>query len=190
MARLRDAGTQQQDSHQKAGPRISKSLRRHGKGSAKHRMVIQTADRSDVGFIRSLSEAVFSQYGPYGSMLAEWFLSGLVVAQKAVMGKTPSGFVMLGIITNDPFDRRIAELVAVAVAPDCRRMGIGDRLMTAGLRMAEERLVEQVILHTGVDNLAAQALFEKHGFALSGRKERFYPNGQNALMMTRAMGAP
>ncbi|MDZ7699690.1 MAG: N-acetyltransferase [Deltaproteobacteria bacterium] len=187
IARLRDAGTQQQDSHQKADPRISKNLRHHGKGSAKPKIVIQKADRSDVGFIRSLSETVFSPYGPYGNLLPEWFLTGLVVALKAVMRKTPRGFFMLGIMDKGPLRIRRAELVAVAVEPEFQGMGVGDRLMTAGLKMAEERSIEQVILHTGVDNLAAQALFEKHGFVLSGRKEGFYPNGQNALKMTRAM---
>lgn len=187
MARLRDSGTYQQNPHQKTGSSISKSLRSYGNEPERPKIVIKAADHSDAGFIRSLSESVFSQYGPYENLLPEWFLSGLVLTLKAVIRKTPMGFIMLGIITNDPFDKRIAELVAVAVAPDGRRMGIADRLMTAGLRMAEERFVQQVILHTGVENLAAQALFEKHGFVSSERKKGFYPNGQNALMMVKAI---
>ena len=92
---------------------------------------------------------------------------------------------MLERIVGKAVSPRTSELLAVAVEPWARNQGVGDRLMEEIIRKAERLLVEKLVLHTAVDNLAGQALFGKHGFVVHGIEKEFYPEGQNALVMHR-----
>lgn len=82
---------------------------------------------------------------------------------------------------------RISEVLAIAVEPWVRNQGVGDRLMEEIIRRADMFQVDKLVLHTAVDNLAGQAVFRKHGFVRCGIEKEFYPEGQDALMMQRAM---
>jgi [ribosomal protein S18]-alanine N-acetyltransferase len=101
------------------------------------------------------------------------------------MGKRPVGYVMLARSQGEGLGPRLSELLAIAVEAGARRWGIGDLLMREMIRKAEELLVKTLILYTAVDNLPAQALFKKHGFAPAGVKKGFYPEGQSALLMQK-----
>jgi ribosomal-protein-alanine N-acetyltransferase len=75
------------------------------------------------------------------------------------------------------------ELLAVAVEPANRGLGIGDLLMREVERTASKQEVEKVILHTAVKNLPGRGLFNKHGFKPLKLEKNFYPEGQDALLM-------
>jgi ribosomal protein S18 acetylase RimI-like enzyme len=59
------------------------------------------------------------------------------------------------------------------------------------MKAVENRAVElhakRVVLHTGTDNLGAQALFSRSGYTPCEIKQRFYPAGQDAVMMSKAI---
>ena len=46
---------------------------------------------------------------------------------------------------------------------------------------------DTIVLHTAVDNISAQRLFEKFGFFALETKAGFYPEGQDAIMMSKDM---
>ena len=90
-----------------------------------------------------------------------------------------------------------AHITTFAVHPDWRRQGIGRRLLLAMLTVAEELKATRMTLEVRVSNLAAQALYGTHGFAIAGRRERYYTDdGEDAFVMTTpplhsaAMGGP
>ncbi len=143
---------------------------------------IRPAQTQDTPFIQALS-GVFDPYGPYKEMLPQWFLSGVARTLVAVINDKPAGYVMLGLNQKRRDSLREAELLAIAVAPQHCHCGVGHCLMQAVISMAEESGVDIMILHTGIHNLHAQALFEKHGFSPLGIKNGFYQEGQSALMM-------
>lgn len=89
-----------------------------------------------------------------------------------------AGFLDLG-----PGDDGVeAELLRVAVDPARRRAGLGRRLVEAGL----ERLGAAVChLEVRPENRAARAFYRRLGFAESGRRRRYYPDGGDALRMAR-----
>jgi ribosomal-protein-alanine N-acetyltransferase len=146
---------------------------------------IRPAKRSDVAFIATLSGEVFDQYGPYEVLLPQWFLSGATQTLVAVIDDQPVGYVMLSANRWPHHSFSIAELMAIAVEPHHCHCGVGNRLMGKILRLAEDSDVDILILHTGLHNRHAQALFEKHGFTPVGVKDRFYQEGQSALMMQK-----
>ena len=116
-------------------------------------------------------------------MLERWFQSGTTETFLAIMEKRPVGFVMLGRYQSEWESRQIAELLAIAVEPEKRKKGVGDFLIREGIRKSRELGFETVVLYTALENVAAQRLFKKHGFTPSRIKERFYPRGQDALLM-------
>ena len=57
----------------------------------------------------------------------------------------------------------------VFVAPEARRRGVADALMTLALDVAREREARRVELDTSEDNEAALALYERHGFVTDSK---------------------
>jgi ribosomal protein S18 acetylase RimI-like enzyme len=146
-------------------------------------ITIRVAEESDMEFAHNLSKKAFSRYGPYEDILGRWFQSGTTETFLAIMEKRPLGFVMLGRYQSEWESCQIAELLAIAVEPEKRKKGVGDFLIQEVIRKSRDLGIETVVLYTALENVAAQRLFKKHGFTPSRIKERFYPRGQDALLM-------
>lgn len=73
----------------------------------------------------------------------------------------------------------------VAVAPEYRRMGIADALISELLRRANELELSFVTLEVRESNAPARALYEKNGFSDVGLRKNYYnfPT-ENAILMT------
>ncbi|MDR0808186.1 MAG: GNAT family N-acetyltransferase [Gemmobacter sp.] len=84
-----------------------------------------------------------------------------------------------------------AELLTLAVVPEARRAGEGRRLLAAFLDAATTRAASTAFLEVAVDNTAAIALYTAGGFAVTGRRPRYYrhPDGTplDALVMARGL---
>lgn len=79
-----------------------------------------------------------------------------------------------------------AFIQTIGVRPSHQRRGIGDTLLKALLAQADARAVPAVLLEVRVDNLVAQWLYERHGFApLRIRKRYYQASGVDALEMRR-----
>lgn len=66
------------------------------------------------------------------------------------------------------------EITNVAVAPEFRRRGIADALLTEIKREAAECGVTSLVLEVRVSNQNAIRLYEKHGFVSCGVRKGFY----------------
>lgn len=75
----------------------------------------------------------------------------------------------------------------LAVHPDWRRRGIGERLLQAVLDKARALGALSATLEVRVSNLAAQHLYQKFGFVEVGRRNRYYRDGEDALLMTKSL---
>jgi ribosomal-protein-alanine N-acetyltransferase len=148
-------------------------------------IAIRAAEAQDAIFVQKLARQAFQRYGQYDEMLPAWFEAGFTETLLALMGKKPVGFAMLGMNSEGLQAPSLVELLAIAVAPSKKRMGFGGLLMLESMRMARQRYIETVVLHTAVDNKAAQGLFKQHGFIEVQTKRNFYPNGQDAVMMVK-----
>lgn len=72
----------------------------------------------------------------------------------------------------------------IAVHPDHRSRGIGDRLLTELERRARERGILRMTLEVRPSNPAAHALYAKHGFEARGRRRGYYSDtGEDAVIM-------
>jgi len=82
----------------------------------------------------------------------------------------------------------LLEIDLVGVDPAHRRAGLARRLLE-GLIESEQRAgVREVQLELAAGNVAARALYEGLGFVVVGRRARYYPDGDDALLLTRMLG--
>lgn len=75
-----------------------------------------------------------------------------------------------------------AELLRIAIAPEQRGRGLGQRLLAAGLSRMAARDCESMSLEVQADNAAAIALYEKSNFRIVGRRPGYY-DGRDGLLM-------
>ncbi len=82
-----------------------------------------------------------------------------------------------------------AEILSIAVAANQRGRGLSRDLLLTHLGHLAGRGVRKVFLEVEENNQPARRLYERGGFAVAGRRERYYreANGKqlNALLMRR-----
>ena len=98
------------------------------------------------------------------SLVAGHQLLGLQAADGSLLG-----FAVWSQVLDD------AELLDIGVAPACRRQGLGQRLLDAVMAAARAQGAQRLLLEVRAGNLAAQALYQRAGFRLSGRRKGYYP---------------
>jgi ribosomal-protein-alanine N-acetyltransferase len=80
-------------------------------------------------------------------------------------------------------------LMNVAVDPDRRREGIATALISHLLREIEG--TDKLMLEVRGSNEGAIEMYRRFGFAAVGQRRRYYQdNGEDAVVMERALGAP
>jgi [ribosomal protein S18]-alanine N-acetyltransferase len=62
----------------------------------------------------------------------------------------------------------------VVVAEDYRRYGLASRLLTEALGLAQQHGAVSAILEVRAQNAAARALYQKHGFTVTGLRRAYY----------------
>jgi len=88
----------------------------------------------------------------------------------AVLIARPAAFLLGRIAAGE------AEVLTLAVAPECRRQGLGAALLAEFLYTAAHRGAERAFLEVAEDNAAARALYARAGFRPVGRR-RGYAEG-------------
>ena len=74
----------------------------------------------------------------------------------------------------------------VAVSPDCRRQGIGTKLVREMIRQAQERGLAFLTLEVRASNYGAIALYGERGFRSVGRRKNYYEHPkEDAVIMTK-----
>jgi ribosomal-protein-alanine N-acetyltransferase len=110
---------------------------------------------------------------------AQWPLgdySGYPLLLAMVAGK-PAGFCSWRQSAPDE-----AEILNIAVDPDCRRRGVGSALLTAVCEQAKGT----IFLEVAETNAPAIALYRTHGWEDAGLRAGYYDHGSvNAVVMKK-----
>lgn len=75
-------------------------------------------------------------------------------------------------------------ILNVLTAPAFRRRGLARRLLDHVIERCRPDGLERVLLEVRIGNQAAIALYEHYGFTRDGVRKRYYPDGEDALLMT------
>ena len=78
------------------------------------------------------------------------------------------------------------EIMNIAVAPDWRRRGLAAGLLQALILQAEHERLSCLTLEVREGNLAARALYNRHGFVEAGLRRNYYAdNNESAIIMLK-----
>ncbi len=90
----------------------------------------------------------------------------------------PEGGIVLARIAVDE-----AEILTLAVAPAARRQRRGRALLAASVARAREAGAHRMMLEVSAENTPARALYQAAGFAEVGRRQHYYEDGSDALIL-------
>ncbi len=139
----------------------------------------RVASEGDLDFLEKLSYEAFSIYGDYGEIVPRWLSNPNVLTLMYVNDVHPVGFAMFSVPSG--------EILAIAVMPQYQRTGIGSALLRRITGLASQLGLTRLTVHTADENAVAQLFFQKAGFEVIGSRERYYPQGQTALVMSRSI---
>ena len=80
-----------------------------------------------------------------------------------------------------------SDMMNVAVAPEYRRRGVGEALVSALAEVLKEQGNESLALEVRASNIPAIALYEKLGFAQVGRRPGYYRNPREDALILKKM---
>ncbi len=76
-----------------------------------------------------------------------------------------------------------AEILTLAVVPPARRRGLATALVGRAMQQAATLGASTMFLEVAETNMAARLLYAGMGFCPAGRRERYYADGVDALLL-------
>jgi [ribosomal protein S18]-alanine N-acetyltransferase len=143
----------------------------------------------DAGVLEHLHREDFSRpwsAAEFEALLLQPPVFGFAAVETGKPRNSAVGFVLARLAAGE------AEILTIAVARACRRLGLGRRLMDAVLRELHSQRAEALFLEVDETNAPAIALYRRLGFSEVGRREGYYSNpgtaSTGALVMRRDLG--
>ncbi|MGM0371105.1 MAG: ribosomal protein S18-alanine N-acetyltransferase [Halobacteriota archaeon] len=102
------------------------------------------------------------------------------------MGESIAGYVVASLMRVG--GTRVGHVKDLAVKPARQGAGFGRRLLQGALRTLDSQGATAVRLEVRPSNEVARSLYRSAGFAVAGRKAQYYPDGEDALLLTRGLG--
>ena len=89
----------------------------------------------------------------------------------------------IGLWINDN-----SEIINFYIDSEFRGLGFGDMMVDFAVRLCELSKVNNLSLEVRESNEVAKNLYKKHGFTFSHKRERYYDNGEDALVLIKSFG--
>lgn len=143
-------------------------------------MTVQIRDvhERDLGLIAEIERECFSL--PWDEQMLKMQLNDSHVFLAADLDGKISGYIGLQYVLDEGY------ISNVAVAPQSRRRGVAEALINELHSRAKALELSFVSLEVRASNIAAIALYSKHGYAELGRRKGYYEKPrEDALIMTR-----
>jgi ribosomal-protein-alanine N-acetyltransferase len=144
--------------------------------------VVEPATARDAARLAQLHGASFARgwgEGEFESMISE----RNTLVHRLRLGRKTIGFAASRIGADE------AEILSVAVDPGYRGRGLSRTLLLTHLGHLAGRGVRTIFLEVDENNQPARRLYERSGFVVVGRRERYYKQASgeqsNALLMRR-----
>ena len=141
-------------------------------------MIIRKMNLGDVSAIAELEKICFSDPWSKNSIASEVEnpLSYWLVAE---VDGVVAGYVGSQTVLD------AADMMNLAVSPECRRQGIGQALVNALVEHLQQNKVIALLLEVRVSNAPAVALYESLGFEQVGRRPKYYHNPREDALILR-----
>jgi [ribosomal protein S18]-alanine N-acetyltransferase len=131
----------------------------------------------DLEAIVALEKRAFRDPWPATMFRRELRLAHSKIVLARAHGGAVVGYVCRWIVADH------MEIQNIAVDPRWRRRSIARRLLACTIEEAKAAHVTRAMLEVRIGNRAAIALYREFGFEASGRRARYYDDGEDALLM-------
>ena len=132
----------------------------------------------DLGDIMRIEKLSFTTPWSKQAFLSEMLDNDRAYYLVAKVNDRPVGYIGVWLIAGE------GHITNVAVHPDYRGKGIGERLMTAIEDSPKKRGATRMTLEVRVSNDVAQRLYRKLGYIAAGIRRRYYrDNDEDAIIM-------
>jgi len=141
-------------------------------------VTIRQATRGDLRSVYRLEKRVFDE--PWSYAAFEGFVGepAFLVANQS---EQVVGYVVADWTAN--LGRKFGHIKDLAVAPECRRNGVGRRLLERAVSRLLVEGVGRIKLEVRQSNSAARTLYAEAGFEPFGRMPQYYRDGEAALVL-------
>lgn len=131
-------------------------------------IIIDKARISDAKTIYSLENAIFRESRTL-SDIENYILSPINVFNVARLETDIVGYI---IVYGD-------DVISIAVRENCRRAGVGGKLLKSVLKQKTE-----LFLEVRESNAQAISFYKNNGFNSVGIRKKYYPDSENAIIMS------
>ncbi len=76
-----------------------------------------------------------------------------------------------------------ADLLLIVVRKEYQNRGIGTALLKYFIEHVKQKNIKKIYLEVSEKNQVAVRLYKKFGFEIYGKRENYYGNGENAILM-------
>jgi ribosomal-protein-alanine N-acetyltransferase len=94
---------------------------------------------------------------------------------------------IVGFLVAAVQGRGVGHVITIDVALGTRQMGVGSTLLRAAEQRFRAGRCHKMRLEAAVDNSAALAFYEGHGFVVVKTLRRYYSNGGDAFVLEKRM---
>lgn len=148
------------------------------------RPAVVLAGPSDIKRLAEMQASCFHE--PWGAKSLAKTLSlpgafALLLRDTAPGGRVSAGFAVVQVAADQ------ADLLTFGVIPGLRRRGLAHRLLHGTLAHAAAKGARTMFLEVAENNLAALALYRRHGFETVGRREGYYRDAAGRLVAAITM---
>jgi len=148
---------------------------------------VRPATRSDLLAVHRIEKASFPQPWPFSAFESYVGEPGFLVA---VEDEDSDVSVLLGYVVADAIPNHgtpLGHVKDIAVAPDYRGDGVGRTLLSRAIGVLRDAGAGSVKLEVRISNEVAISLYRDLGFEHRRTIPNYYGNGEDALVMVRAL---
>ena len=141
----------------------------------------QTASLNDLHTLSDMERKIFDYDVVTFKQMKYLLNSKTAIVAKAVLNGLVVGYMILLTRKNS----RVLRIYSLGVSTEERRLGFGRRLLQHAEKCAAERGCERVHLELHVNNTPALIFYLAEGYSLYGRREGYYTDGAQALLLRK-----
>jgi ribosomal-protein-alanine N-acetyltransferase len=142
------------------------------------KLTIRKMTLEDIPAVIDLDQKSFSLPWPERSFRFEVMENQASRCWVAEVDGKVAGMIVVWLLVDE------AHVATIATHPDFRRQGIAKRMLAHALRRLIDEGARSSFLEVRENNLAAQEMYRKFGYAEAGRRRRYYSdNDEDAILM-------
>lgn len=145
-------------------------------------LLIRNCKIGDLSSIEQIEKASFDD--PYSAVIF-WslYLDPKNFFRVGVIDRKIVGYSIVKVESG--VESKLAHLVSLAIAPNSRRRGYGEKLLQDAIDLVRQDSlrINKIVLEVRSDNSTAIALYAKFGFTQESTVSDYYGKGKDALVM-------